>query len=82
MSNTPPPFPEPPGQMMRVLRWFCADVYLEEVEGDLFELFQEEVEEYGLKRARRRFFFIALLTVSYQAIRAALANPVQALRSE
>lgn len=60
MANTPPPFPEPPGQMMRVLRWFCADVYLEEVEGDLFELFQEEVEEYGLKRARRRFFFTAI----------------------
>lgn len=60
MSNTPPPFPEPPGRMMRVLRWFCADVYLEEVEGDLFELFQEEVEEYGLKKARRRFFFTAI----------------------
>ncbi|NRB46569.1 MAG: ABC transporter permease [Saprospiraceae bacterium] len=51
---------DPPPRMMRILRWFCADIYLEEVEGDLYELFQEEVEEHGLKKARRRFFFTAI----------------------
>jgi len=60
MPNLPTSYPDPPAHMMRLLRWFCADVYLEEVEGDLFELFQEEVEEYGLKRARRRFFFTGI----------------------
>ncbi|MBX2877663.1 MAG: ABC transporter permease [Saprospiraceae bacterium] len=60
MAKTPASYPEPPGYLMRLLRWFCADIYLEEVEGDLFELFQEEVEVYGLKKARRRFFFTAI----------------------
>lgn len=45
---------------MTFLRWFCAASFLEEIEGDLNELYQEEVEEYGLKRARRRFLFTAL----------------------
>lgn len=51
---------DPPPRTMRILRWFCADIYLEEVEGDLYELFQEEVEEYGLKKAKRRFFLTAI----------------------
>lgn len=54
------PYYEPPARILRFLRWFCAPSFLEEVEGDLHELFQEEVEEYGLKRARRRFLFTAL----------------------
>lgn len=45
---------------MNFLRWFCAPSFLEEIEGDLNELFQEEVEEYGLKKARRRFLFTTL----------------------
>lgn len=60
MTQPPDSYPDPPAHMMRLLRWFCADIYLEEVEGDLLELFQEEVEEYGIKRARRRFFFTGL----------------------
>ena len=60
MVEPDPLYHDPPPRMMRILRWFCADIYLEEVEGDLHELFQEEVEEYGLRQARRRFFFIGL----------------------
>lgn len=45
---------------MRFLRWFCADDFLEEIEGDLNELFQEKVEELGLESARRRFLFSAI----------------------
>lgn len=44
---------------MRIVRWFCADQFLEEIEGDLFELYQEEVADYGLKKARKRFVFKA-----------------------
>lgn len=49
---------------MNFLRWFCAPGFLEEIEGDLNEMFQEEVEEFGLKRARRRFWFTALRYVN------------------
>jgi putative ABC transport system permease protein len=60
MVSPQPPYHDPPQRLLRLLRWFCAESFMEEIEGDLFELFQEEVEEYGLKRARRRFFFTAL----------------------
>ena len=33
--------PQPPGFMLRFLRWFCREDYLEEIEGDLIELFEE-----------------------------------------
>lgn len=42
---------------MGFLRWFCAEDFLEEIEGDLNELFQEKVEELGIESARRRFLF-------------------------
>lgn len=60
MVESKPHYHDPPPRVMRVLRWFCADIYLEEVEGDLYELFQEEIEEHGLTKAKRRFFFIAI----------------------
>lgn len=60
MVNEAPKYFDPPDRTMRLLRWFCDESFLEEIEGDLYEMFQEEVEEYGLKRARRRFFFTAV----------------------
>ena len=47
---------EPPQRLLRFLRWFCDDNFLEEIEGDLYELFQEEVDTFGLRKARSRFF--------------------------
>lgn len=64
MVNEPPKYYEPPEKVLRFLRWFCADSFHEEVEGDLWELYQEEVELHGLKSARRRFLFTALKYVN------------------
>ena len=60
----PPIYHDPPKQVLRFLRWFCADEFHDEVEGDLFELFQEEVEIHGLKKANRRFLFTAMRYVN------------------
>ncbi|MEO1263301.1 MAG: ABC transporter permease [Bacteroidota bacterium] len=60
----PPVYHQPPQRVLRFLRWFCDDSFLEEVEGDLFEMFQEEVETYGLKKARHRFLWMALRYVN------------------
>lgn len=35
----------PPKYPLRFLRWFCREDYLEEIEGDLVELFKKEYEE-------------------------------------
>lgn len=55
---------KPPQRILRLLRWFCDASFHDEVEGDLFEIFQEEVEVYGLKKARRRFLLTALRYVN------------------
>ncbi|GAB3557467.1 ABC transporter permease [Spirosoma fluminis] len=45
----------PPRLAQRLLRWFCAPHLLDELEGDLDELFQQRVREKGLRRARWRY---------------------------
>ena len=45
----------PPPLATRLLRWFCAPHRVEELEGDLDELFQERVESVGLRKARWRY---------------------------
>src|SRR6185295_1764030 len=39
----------PPKRPLQFLRWFCREDYLEEIEGDLSEVFQKQYEETPLK---------------------------------
>ncbi|CCH52448.1 Macrolide export ATP-binding/permease protein macB [Fibrisoma limi BUZ 3] len=48
--------PTPPRFAQRLLRWFCAPHRLDELEGDLDELFQQRAQEVGLRRARWRYW--------------------------
>jgi ABC-type antimicrobial peptide transport system permease subunit len=52
--------PAPPGLARRLLRWRCPADQLEELEGDLEELFQDWVRQAGLAGARRRYWFHVL----------------------
>jgi len=36
--------PSPPNRPLRFLRWFCREDYLEEIEGDLVEVFEKQYE--------------------------------------
>ncbi len=47
--------PEPPQWAVRFLRWYCKPQFLEEIEGDIYELFDRRVETEGLKSARLKF---------------------------
>ena len=42
----------PPRFARQLLRWYCHAEFIEEVEGDLYELFQYRVQTYGLNAAR------------------------------
>ncbi len=44
---------QPPKLPLRLLRFFVKADYLEEIEGDMEEIFQEQAEQYSLKKARR-----------------------------
>ncbi|MEZ4944515.1 MAG: ABC transporter permease [Cyclobacteriaceae bacterium] len=51
------PISTPPNWILKVLNWFCPDQLLEEIEGDLFQKFQKDVEQLGLKKAKRKFIW-------------------------
>lgn len=44
--------PNPPRIAERFFQWFCHQAHLEGLEGDLYELFERNVKQHGLKRAR------------------------------
>lgn len=51
---------QPPKGPLQFLRWFCREDYLEEIEGNLIELFEQQAEG-NLQKAQRAFFWQVLL---------------------
>ena len=52
---TPPPWAN------RFLKWYCAPRLLDEIEGDLYEMFFVRVEKYGLRKAQLLYIKEVLL---------------------
>jgi len=52
MSNS-----RPPKWADRFLRWYCNPKYLEEIQGDVYELFDMRLEEKGKAMANRKFIW-------------------------
>lgn len=48
---------QPPKWVDRLLEWYCADHYLEEVQGDLHEWFQRRVRKSSLRKARWLYLY-------------------------
>jgi putative ABC transport system permease protein len=46
---------QPPRWATRLLRWFCASHLVNDLEGDLLELFAQRLHTYGPHEARRRY---------------------------
>ncbi|WP_286756244.1 ABC transporter permease [Roseivirga sp. UBA838] len=59
MKNQPPNL-YPPSLAIRLLRWFCEPALLEDVEGDLEELFSNRLKN-GRRRAKWLFYWDVLL---------------------
>ena len=53
---------QPPKWAMKFMAWTCSSSFLDELEGDMLELFDRDIEQLGVKRARRRFIRKALLS--------------------
>jgi putative ABC transport system permease protein len=51
---------QPPQLPLRILRFFCAEHRIEELEGDLFEEFQDLTEAYGIRKAKRIFYWTVI----------------------
>ncbi len=52
--------PSPPQWADKLLQWLCPDELLEEIQGDLQELFEERIVEAGEHRARREHVLAVL----------------------
>lgn len=52
--NTKRP-PKPPKWALRFLHWYCKPMFLESIEGDLYELFDMRCQSVGEQAARKRF---------------------------
>ena len=59
----------PPPPATRFLRWYCHPELLDEVEGDLYELFQRRVEMKGLWKAKVLYWFNVLMFLHPDYIR-------------
>ncbi len=49
--------PSPPYWADRFLRWYCNPKFLEEIEGDIYELFDRRVEQKGQRTAKMKFIW-------------------------
>lgn len=52
----------------RFLRWYCDPDLLEEVQGDVYEMFDREVVEIGERKAKRRFVWRVMRFFNYSTI--------------
>ncbi|GAB5553781.1 MAG: ABC transporter permease [Saprospiraceae bacterium] len=55
-----PPIYEPPAGWMRLINWFCAEHFLDEIEGDLYEWYNDKALKSGEIQAKRAFKWQAI----------------------
>ncbi len=60
---------EPPNWAVRFLNWYCAPDLLEEVEGDILEVFQHQVEKKGLGKAKWTYIKLVFKFFNYSTIK-------------
>ena len=46
--------------VLRILRWYCPDHLVEEIEGDLIQRFNRDVDAYGVREAKRKLVLNAI----------------------
>ena len=71
---------KPPKYILSVLRWFCREDYLDEIEGDLTELYEKRFEKMGLRRARRYFLWDVIKTFRLRNLKSINLLPLSNLR--
>lgn len=66
----------PPRWITRFLRWFCHPDLIEDVEGDLAELYTERLE-ISQRKARRRYLLDVLLLLRPGIVKSIKLNPIK-----
>ena len=68
--------PTPPKWANRFLEWFCHPYLLEEIQGDVHELFEQRCKKEGIKVARRRFIWDVLRSFRFSTIKNLNPTPI------
>jgi len=66
--------PDPPYWADRFLRWYCNPRFLEEIEGDIHELYDRRIEQKGQKTARIKFIWDVLRFFRWTNIKKSNSN--------
>ncbi len=69
-------FPQPPKWANRFLEWFCHADLLEEIQGDVYELYEVRCKKEGVKKARRRFTWDVLRSFRLSTIKNLNPTPI------
>lgn len=67
--------PKPPKFALRFLRWFCREDYLEEVEGNMIELFEQQFQSTPHK-AKWQFWWLVISHFRPDFIKSFRRNPI------
>lgn len=70
-----PRYDQPPRWAEKFLAWYCRPELLEEIQGDVYELFDKRRSELGWKKARRRFIWDVLRSFRLSTIKQVRTNP-------
>jgi len=65
----------PPRWAERFLAWYCRPELLEEIQGDIYELFDKRCLEIGEERARRRFIWDVFRSFRLSTVKQVRTNP-------
>ncbi len=71
--------PHPPQWAYKLLEWLCPEELLEEVGGDLQEMFEERVTEAGARQAQREYVLSVLGYLRPYAFKKKINHPTQPL---
>lgn len=66
----------PPRWANRFLEWYCHPHLLEEIQGDVYELFEARCKKEGVKMARRRFVWDVLRSFRFSTIKNLNPTPI------
>jgi putative ABC transport system permease protein len=59
----------PPRWAVKLLRWYCSARFIDELEGDLCELYDRNLAQYGKRKAAQLFIFGVLGSVRLYRIK-------------
>lgn len=60
---------KPPKLARRIFNWYCNDLLREEIEGDLEERFWDHCDQYGLRRARVKYWLNVMKFFRWHTLR-------------